>query len=84
MDKQKGRKEVTTFSGEEGGHMGCKDERNEIEEYEYTWSPANKKLWRSESCQSPSGRPALDFLAGVTSLGAQDSEKEAVLVGAGV
>lgn len=32
----------------------------------------------------PPGRPALDFLAGVTSLGAQDSEKEAVLVGAGV
>lgn len=63
--------------------MGCKDERNEIEKYEYTWSPANK-LQRSESNQLPSGRPALDFLAGVTSLGVQDSEKEAVLVGAGV
>lgn len=64
--------------------MGCKDERNEIEDYEYIWSSANKKLWRSESYQLPSGRPALDFLAGVTSLGVQDSEKEAVLVGAGV
>lgn len=84
MDDQKGGKEVTTFAGEGGRHMGCKDERNEIEEYEFTWSPANKTLWRIESYQSPSGRPALDFLAGVTSLGVQDSEKEAVLVGAGV
>lgn len=63
---------------------GGKDEKNEIEASKYTWSPAKKKLWRFESYQLPSGRPALDFLAGVSSLGVQDSEKEAVLVGAGV
>lgn len=32
----------------------------------------------------PAGRPALDFLAGVTSLGVLGSENEAVLVVAGV
>lgn len=48
------------------------------------WSHANKKLWRGGSYELPPGRPALHFLGGVTSLAVHDSEKEAVLVGAGV
>lgn len=52
-------------------------------EYEYTWSHA-KTGRRGRSYELPPGKPALDFLGGVTSLAVKVSEKEAVLVGAGV